>query len=117
MSDRPIIRPGPGRIAIQPVEASNEYAVPNTNVKLYVPSSASHEGTIGRVVAVCAPYQSDAGVEFAPNYSIGDLVIIGKFTGTRLNIGRESYTILLENDVLASIEMQEVGNDSQTQQP
>lgn len=100
------IRPGPGRIAIQAIEGTNEYTVPGTQTTLWVPNSTTHEGMIGKVVAVCAGYQSDSGVEFEPNYSIGDVVIIGKFTGTKLNIGRETYTILYEKDVLASVVME-----------
>lgn len=98
-----IIRPGPGRIAIQQMSESNEYQIPGSDKRLWVPSATNNEGVIGKVVAVCANYQSDSGVEFEPNYKLGDIIIIGKFTGTRLNIGRETYTILFEKDVLASI--------------
>lgn len=97
------IRPGPGRIAILPMEASGEHTVPGTNIRLWVAPSPTHEGMIGEVVAICAPYTSDSGVEFDPNYDVGDIVVIGKFTGTRLTIGRETYTILHEADVLAEV--------------
>lgn len=106
----PVIKPGPGRIAITEIGGTNEYKVPGSDLSLWVPNSTSHEGLIGRVVAVCAGYQSDAGVEFDPNYSIGDIVIVGKFTGTRLNVGRETYIILFEKDVLASVEASDVPN-------
>lgn len=107
MTSRTLIRPGPGRIAIQAIDPSQEHLVPGTTIRLYIPTSIGHEGMIGRVVAVCQPYSSNSGVEFDPNYAIGDLVVIGKFTGTRLNVGRETYTILHESDVLASIEVEE----------
>jgi chaperonin GroES len=109
---RTVLRPGPGRIAVEPIDPSQEYKVPGTDLRLWIPTSATHEGLIGRVVAVSAPYQSDAGVEFDSNYKIGDLVIVGKFTGTKVNIGRETYTVLFEKDVLASIETEE-GDDAQ----
>lgn len=112
MSSKTVIKPGPGRIAVLPVDSSQEHLVPGTDTRLWIPQSTSHEGLIGKVIATCAPYKSDAGVTFEPNYSIGELVIIGKFTGTRLNIGRETYTILHENDVLASIETEEVQDAS-----
>ena len=104
-----ILKPGPGRIAVQQLSDSNEVRVdgPNGPVNLWVPSTNQNEGIVGRVVAVCANYQSDAGVEFEPNYKIGDIIVIGKFTGTRLSIGREVYTILFEKDVLASVVQQE----------
>jgi chaperonin GroES len=108
MTTRITIRPGPGRIAILPMDSSHEHKVPGTDTKLWIPSSASHEGLIGKVVAVCGKYVADSGVQFDPNYDVGDLVVIGKFTGTRLNVGRETYTILHESDVLASIETEEI---------
>lgn len=111
MKQKVLIRPGPGRIAIIPVDSSQEHQVQGTSISLWIPQSSTHEGQIGRVVATCDPYQSDAGVTFSPNYDVGNLVIIGKFTGTRLNIGRETYTILHESDVLASIEVEDVSSE------
>jgi len=97
------IRPGPGRIAVVALDPSQEHKIPGTELSLWIPTSSHNEGLIGKVVAVCEPYQSDSGVSFAPNYSIGQIIVVGKFTGTRLNVGRETYTILFEKDVLAEV--------------
>lgn len=99
-----VLRPGPGRIAVQQLSDSNEYQIPGTDTKLWVPSVSQNEGIVARVAAVCGNYQSDSGTEFEPNYRINDLIIIGKFTGTRVSIGRDTYVILFEKDVLASVE-------------
>lgn len=101
------IYPGPGKIAIKPIPTTNEIPFNNGSTRLWIPGGGNAEGIVGRVVAVCAPYASDGGQEFEANYKVDDVVIIGKFTGTRLDVGNESLTILYEKDVLASVDMVE----------
>lgn len=97
------IEPGPAKIAVEKLEASQEVKVSGTSTKLWVPTSGNHEGLIGRVVAVCKPYSNGNGETFQSNYDIGDMVVVGKYSGTKMDIGRVEYTILREEDVLARL--------------
>lgn len=96
------IKPGPGKIAVEPVGSSNEIDL-GEGKKLWVPTPANNEGMTAVVVAACEPYQSDEGTQFQSNYDVGDVVVVGKYTGTRLDIDRKSYVIMREADVLAQL--------------
>lgn len=102
-----VIEPGPAKIAVEKLEPSQEIAVAGTKTKLWIPTSGNHEGLIGRVVAVCKPYSNGNGETFQSNYDLGDMVVIGKYTGTKMDIGRVEYTILREEDVLCRLVMTE----------
>lgn len=102
-----VIEPGPAKIAVEKLEPSQEIAVAGLKTKLWIPTSGNHEGLIGRVVAVCKPYSNGNGETFQSNYDIGDMVVIGKYTGTKMDIGRVEYTILREEDVLCRLVMTE----------
>jgi len=94
-----VIKPGPGKIAVKPV--ANEF---HTSSGLWVPESVTHEGHLGEVVAVSEAWMTDAGVRIDPDYKVGETVVFGKYNGTELRIERETYYILREADILASLE-------------
>ena len=96
-----IIKPGPGKIAVKPV--ANEY---RSSAGLWVPESVTHEGHLGEVVATCGPYMTDNGQRIDPDYKVGETVVFGKYNGTELRIDRETYYILRESDILASLEQE-----------
>lgn len=97
------IEPGPAKIAVEKLPPSQEIQVSGISTKLWIPTSGNHEGLIGRVVAVCKPYSNGNGETFQSNYDVGDTIVIGKYSGTKLDIGRTEYTILREEDVLAKL--------------
>lgn len=102
-----IIRPGPGKIAVKKLDLSQEIPVlrfDGSKTRLHVVSSESTEGIIAEVVFNAKPWIEE-GLDRVhnPEYDIGDIVVIGRWTGTKLNINREEYIILREEDVLCSL--------------
>jgi len=111
-----IIKPRPGRIAVL-VDTKDEI----TTHGIYIPRDSArsiHEARVtqGQVVAVgeSVEYDSDDDDIGAPatsqsRISVGDHVLFGKFTGTRVSriVGKdrkeEAVIIMNEHDVLATI--------------
>jgi co-chaperonin GroES (HSP10) len=102
------ITPGPGRIAVEKIDLSQELEVrqiTGKKIRLKVISSDNHEGLVASVIAVCKPWSTvDAPDKvFYPEYSEGEVVVIGKWTGTRLSIDGREFTVLREEDVLCKL--------------
>lgn len=97
-----ILEPGPGKIAVEQLPASEEVVVAGTSTRLWIPSAGNNEGIIGRVVFICKPW-FDGVQEMQSNYDIGDTVIIGKYSGTKLDVGRVNYIVLDQSSILAKI--------------
>lgn len=96
------LEPGPGKIAVEQVPASEEVLIAGTSTRLWVPSSGNNEGLIGRVVFICKPW-FDGTQDCVSNYDVGDLVVVGKYSGTKLDVGRQVYVVLDQSSVLAKI--------------
>jgi chaperonin GroES len=93
------ITPGPGRVAVQIIEASQR-----TQTGLWLPeTSRDGDGHIGEVVAVCKPYIDDTILR-EPDYKVGDIIVFGKYTGSTVAVGRVQVVIMYERDVLAELE-------------
>lgn len=97
-SQRFALKPMPGRIAVQVEEPEK---VTKSGIIL-VGTSHAEKPVMGVVVAVCDEYEQD-GEEFEPLFQKGDVVLFGKFTGSKVTLDRKSYIILRENDVLAKL--------------
>jgi chaperonin GroES len=67
-----------------------------------VGTSHAEKPVMGIVVAVADEYEQD-GEDFEPLFAKGDVVLFGKFTGSRVTLDRKTYIILRENDVLARL--------------
>ena len=65
--------------------------------------SAKEKPQISEVVAV-GPGGIVDGNEVKMTVSVGDKVIVGKYTGTEVKIDGEEYTIVKESDILAVVE-------------
>lgn len=107
------IKPSPGRIAVQ-LRQSGE----TTPAGLVLPFGKETEMHVAEVVAICDPYLSGPGdqdpMAAGPNYKLGDIVVIGKWQGTKLRIGRmdtEEFLIVRESDILCTLEMEEEEDD------
>lgn len=103
MSKQTIIKPGPGKIAVKTV--SNDYRAAGN---LWLPESVSNEGHLGIVEAICDDYMTEDGRRIKPDYKVGETVVFGKYSGTEVRIGRETYIILREADILGALESKEV---------
>lgn len=70
---------------------------------LHLPHQSAGDQNIGEIAQVYEPYMDDYGNTIEPMVQIGDIVIIGKFTGTKVDIERESFIICRETDILACL--------------
>lgn len=92
------LKPGPGRIAVREMSGSQV-----TESGLWLPEAREgSEGHMGEVVATCEPYTKD-GVVMYPDYNVGDVVIFGRYTGTRVTVDRDSVVIMYDDDVLLEL--------------
>lgn len=92
------LQPAAGRIAIKLKDIERET---KTGIVL-ISDSHAPKPVVGTVVAVCKSYDHD-NVEYEPLYPVGSIVIFGKYVGTRLQVGRETYIILNEGNILAQL--------------
>ncbi len=92
------LQPAPGRIAVQTSKISEEISEGG----IILGSYGNQIPTVGKVIANCAEYEQD-GENFDPLYSIGDIVVFGKYTGTAITVGRETILLLRESDILCRL--------------
>ena len=93
-----LLKPSAGRIAIRLKDIERE----TKSGLVLLGDSHSPKPVVGTVVAVCEEYELD-DEEYEPLYKVGDIVVFGKYTGTRIQVGRDTYIILRENDILARL--------------
>lgn len=67
---------------------------------LYIPDSISNDFTYGEVIS-CADIYADNGLLMNPPFSIGDIIVFPKVSGTKVTLGGEKYTRVRVNDVIA----------------
>jgi chaperonin GroES len=70
---------------------------------LYIPDTAKEKPQQGEVVAVGPGKMTDEGKRVPSELNTGDRVLYGKYSGTEVTVGDETYLILRESDVLAVI--------------
>ena len=70
---------------------------------LYIPDTAKEKPQQGEIIAVGPGKISDDGNRIAPEVSVGDTVLYGKYSGSEVQVEGEEYLILRESDVLAVI--------------
>ncbi len=96
--DKYILRPSAGRIAIKVKEIERET---KSGIVLLSDSHAP-KPVVGTVVAVCDEYELE-NEDYDPLFKVGDIVIFGKYIGTRVQVDREIFIILRESDILARL--------------
>jgi len=70
---------------------------------IHLPQQHTGDQNLGVVTQVYEPYIDDYGNSIAPVVRIGDMVIIGKYTGTSVDLNRERFIICREMDILACV--------------
>ncbi|WP_018249284.1 co-chaperone GroES [Orenia marismortui] len=90
------IKPLADRVVIKSVEKEEK-----TKSGIVLPDTAKEKPQEGEVVAVGEGKKLDNGEVIAPEVSVGDVVIYGKFAGTEIKHEGEEYLILSEKDILA----------------
>ena len=86
-----MIKPLADRVLIDPKAAETK-----TASGLFIPDTAKERPQEGKVIAV-GPGKKDEPMEV----KVGDEVIFGKYAGTEVSVGDESYLIVKQSDILA----------------
>lgn len=97
------IKPALGRVVVELLES--EYT--SSSGKIILPFGGEKITTCGRVVSTCDPYKSASDDQdkaaAGPLYSVGDVVIFGKYVGSEVQIERKKYIVMNESDILGTL--------------
>ena len=86
------------KVVIKKVEAEE-----TTKVGIILTGSAKEKPDVSEVVAV-GPGGVVNGEEVKMVLSVGDRVIVGKYSGTEVKIDGVEYTVVSQSDILAVVE-------------
>lgn len=92
------IKPLADRVVIKMVESEE-----TTKSGIVLPGTAKEKPQYAEVMAV-GPGGVVDGKEIKMEVSVGDKVIISKYSGTEVKLDGEEYTILRQSDILAKID-------------
>ena len=87
------IQPLSDRVIVEPQEAETK-----TASGIYIPDSAKEKPQQGKVVAV-----GKGKKDHEMTVKVGDTVLYGKYSGTKLKFEGADYLIMREDDILAII--------------
>lgn len=87
------------RVLVERLEAETR-----TAGGIVLPDSAKEKPIQGKVLAVGEGKRSDSGKLVAPEVSVGDRVLFGKYAGTEVKLDDDEYLIMPASDILAIIE-------------
>ena len=90
------IRPLADRVLIRALE---EAEVKRGGI--IIPDTAKEKPQEGEVVAVGPGRLNDKGDRVSPEVNTGDKILFGKYSGTEVTVGDDSYLIMRESDILA----------------
>jgi chaperonin GroES len=68
---------------------------------IIIPDTAKEKPQEGEVIAVGPGRLNEKGERIPVEVSKGDKVLFGKYSGTEVNVGSDSYLIMRESDILA----------------
>lgn len=86
------------RILIEPIEADER-----TSGGIILPDAAREKPQRGIVVAMGPGKLLDSGKRGEMCVSMGDELFYGKYSGTEIEFGKDTYVVLRESDVLAIV--------------
>ena len=92
-------RPMEDRILVQPSEAEE-----TTAGGIILPDTAREKPQRGTVVATGPGKLLDSGQRGELGVKVGDDVFYGKYSGTEIEIGGETYMVVRESDILAVLD-------------
>jgi chaperonin GroES len=90
------IRPRADRVLVRALE---EAEVKRGGI--IIPDTAKEKPQEGEVIAVGPGRLNEKGERIPVEVSKGDKVLFGKYSGTEVNVGSDSYLIMRESDILA----------------
>ena len=71
---------------------------------IIIPDSAKEKGQTAEVVAAGPGSKRDDGSVVPLDVKAGDMVLIGKFSGTEISVNGTDYLILTEDEILGVVE-------------
>ena len=92
------VRPLADRVVVKPLEEAEQM-----KGSIYIPDTAKEKPSQGEIVAVGPGKMSDEGARIAPDVTVGDKVLYGKYSGTDVTLDGDEYLILRESDILAIV--------------
>ncbi len=92
------IKPLLDKVVVKRVEAQE-----TTKAGILLPGSAQEKPQMSEVVAV-GPGGMVDGKEVVMTLSVGDRVIVGKYSGTEVKLDGVEYMVVSQSDILAVIE-------------
>jgi len=96
----PKIKPIGGNILVKPVEEETK-----TSAGIVLPDIIDKEKPQkGKVVAVGTQRLSNTGTKIEFNVKVGDIVMFKKYSPDEIEVEKEKYLIMSEDDVLAVLE-------------
>ena len=93
------IRPLQDRILIKRLEEEEQVAG-----GIIIPDTAKEKPQEAEVIAIGAGKVGDDGERLPMDVSVGDKVLVGKYSGSDIKIDGEDYVILREDEVLAIVD-------------
>ncbi len=91
-------RPMDDRVLVEPVDADDK-----TAGGIILPDSAREKPQRGAVIATGPGKLLDSGKRGEMSVSLGDEVFYGKYSGTEIEFGTDTYVVLRESDILAIV--------------
>ena len=92
------LRPLADRVVLKQCEAEER-----TTSGIFLSSAAQEKPEVYEVVEV-GPGGLVDGNEVEMTVSVGQFVLVGKYTGSRCNLEGEEYTVVRQSDILAIVE-------------
>ena len=92
------IKPLADRVLVKRLDEAEEQKVGG----IIIPDTAKEKPQEAEIVAV-GPGRYEDGKRVPLEVSVGDKVLIGKYSGTEVKIEGEEYLIMREDDILATI--------------
>ena len=71
---------------------------------IVIPDTAKEKPLEGTIIAVGKGKRTDTGEYLTPAVNVGDMILIGKYSGTEVKVNGEDLVIIREDDILAVIE-------------
>lgn len=92
-------RPMEDRVLIEPVEATER-----TSGGIILPDTAKEKPQRGIVIAVGPGKTLKSGKRGEMTLRVGDEVVYGKYSGTEVDLGMDTFVVIRESDVLAVVD-------------
>ncbi len=92
------LKPLADRVVVKPIEVEE-----TTKSGIILAPSAQEKPQIAEIIAV-GPGGVVDGKEVEMQVKVGDRVITGQYSGTKVKIDKEEYTVVRQSDILAIVE-------------